>query len=266
MPTKAPNVVAIIQARMGSSRLPGKVLADLVGQPMLSHVLRRAARIPDVDRCLVATTTSENDQPIVDLCAELGVKCFRGHPTDVLDRYYRAAVEAEADVIVRITGDCPLLDPDVSQRTLSAFLESDPPVDFAANRLPDHRTFPIGLDTEVCSFDALQTAHAQASAPHQREHVMPFLYENPDRFRIQLVDAERDLSHLRWTVDTAEDLEFVRAVYRALAPDIDFGMAKVLALLDRRPDLLNINAQVEHRHLADIDPRFERADSPEEGA
>jgi spore coat polysaccharide biosynthesis protein SpsF len=266
MPKLNRHVVAIVQARMGSSRLPGKVLSEIVGRPMLSHVMRRAARIKGVDRCIVATTWSEEDQPVVNLCAELGVAYVCGHPTDVLDRFYDAAVEAEADVIVRLTGDCPLLDPDVSQRTLSAFLQSEPPLDFAANRLPDHRTYPIGLDTEVCTFEALATAHDEAKAPHQREHVMPYLYENPGRFRLRLVDAPRDLSQLRWTVDAPEDLEFVRAVYGALAPDIDFGMADVLKLLESQPGLLSINAQVKHRTMADVDPRFEPADGHQEDA
>lgn len=266
MPMLDRHVVAIVQARMGSSRLPGKVLADIAGRPMLAHVLRRAARIDGVDQCMVATTWGDEDQPVANLCADLRVACYRGHPTDVLDRYYQAAREAGADVIVRLTGDCPLLDPDVSQRTLSAFLESEPPLDFAANRLPDHRTYPIGLDTEVCTFEALATAHDEATAPHQREHVMPYFYENPERFNLRLIDHERDLGNLRWTVDTPEDLEFVRAVYRALAPEMDFGMADVVALLEREPELLSINQQVRHRTLTDVDPRFKPADGHQEGA
>jgi spore coat polysaccharide biosynthesis protein SpsF len=257
------RVVAIVQARMGSSRLPGKVLAEIGGQPMLAHVLHRAERIPGVDRCLAATTTESSDAAIVTLCEDLGYACFRGHPTDVLDRYFHAADDSDADVIIRITGDCPLLDSHVSGQVLSAFMQASPPLDFAANRLPDHRTYPIGLDTEVCSMRALATAHREAKAPHEREHVMPFLYEHAGRFRIRLVDADRDLSHMRWTVDTAEDLEFVRSVYAGMAPAVDFGMQEVLALLDRRPALLKINAQVQHRDLFDVDDRFTSAGPPE---
>ncbi len=257
------KVVAIVQARVGSSRLPGKVLADIGGVPMLKHVLERAARVGGVNEVALATTDRSDDDPLVELCRELGFGAYRGHATDVLDRYYRAARSVNADVIVRITGDCPLLDPRVSEETLEAFLSAEPPLDFAANRLPDHRTYPIGLDTEVCSMSALESAWSEAEEPHQREHVMPFLYENPDRFRTRVVDAPGDWGDLRWTVDTQEDLEFVRAVFNAFAPRTSFSWREVLALLERRPELAAINRDVRHRRPEDVDRRFEPAQTAE---
>ncbi len=250
------HVVAIVQARTGSSRLPGKVLKELAGEPVVVWVLRRAAKIESVSEVVLATTTDETDDALVKLGEERGYRVVRGHPIDVLDRFHQVVQETGAEVVVRLTGDCPLLDPEVSERTVQAFLGAEPPLDFVANRLLDHRTYPIGLDTEVCSREALERAWRKAEAPHQREHVMPYLYENPDVFRVHLVDADGDWGRLRWTVDTAEDLEFVRAVYDAFAPRTDFGWREVLALLDSRPELQEINAGVEHRRLEDVDDRF----------
>lgn len=263
MGNPAGKIVAIVQARVGSSRLPGKVLAEIAGVPMLEHVLKRAARIGGVNEVALATTDRADDDPLVELCRELGFGAYRGHATDVLDRYYHAARSMNADVIVRITGDCPLLDPRVSDETLEAFVSAAPPLDFAANRLPDHRTYPIGLDTEVCSIGALEIAWREAGEPHQREHVMPFLYENPDRFRTRVVDAPGEWGDLRWTVDTQEDLEFVRAVFRAFAPRTSFNWREVLALLERRPELAEINRGVQHRRPEDVDRRFQSAHTAE---
>lgn len=257
------KVVAIIQARVGSSRLPGKVLAEIADAPMLEHVLNRSARIEGVEEVVLATTDRPDDDPLVDLCGSLDFGVHRGHPTDVLDRYYHAARSVEADVVVRITGDCPLLDPLVSEETLEAFLNSEPPLDFAANRLPDHRTYPIGLDTEVCSMSSLSAAWNEAKEPHQREHVMPYLYENPGRFRTKVLDAPGDWGDLRWTVDTQDDLEFVRAVFKAFAPRRTFNWREVLALLERKPELAEINRDVQHRRPQDVDRRFQPAQTAE---
>ncbi|MFP3855265.1 MAG: cytidylyltransferase domain-containing protein, partial [Anaerolineales bacterium] len=182
--------------------------------------------------------------------------------TDVLDRYFQAALEVDAGVIVRFTADCPLLDPEVSERTIQRFLQADPSLDFVANRLPDRRTYPIGLDTEVCSMNALARAWREAEAPHQREHVMPYLYETPD-FDIALVESDEDWGEERWTVDTPEDLAFVRAVYQEMAPQEDFGWHEVLQLLEAKPELREINREVKHRSLQDIDDRFSSARSSE---
>jgi spore coat polysaccharide biosynthesis protein SpsF len=238
------KILAIIQARMGSTRLPGKILADIAGKPMLSRVVERARRASSLDGVLVATTTNAEDDTTERLCAERGYRWTRGHPTDVLDRYYQAAGKAAVDIIVRLTADCPMIDPTVIDQVVDAFLAADPPVDFAANRLPDDRTFPIGLDTEVCTFAALAQAWAEANKPYQREHVMPYLYEMPGRFRTLLVRSPRDLSHLRWTVDTPEDLELARRIYAHFGGRDDFAWGDVLALVERDPSLSAINAHL----------------------
>lgn len=250
-----PHVVMIVQARMGSIRLPGKVLANIQGQPMLARVVERGRRAKTVDDVIVATTTDPADDAVVELCEGRAFPVIRGDAFDVLDRYYQAAKAWDADVIVRVTGDCPLLDPEVVDRTVRALLEADPPADLALNRFVDDRTYPVGLDTEACTMAALERAWKEADQPYQREHVMPFLYDPPGRFRVIHVRNEDDYGDLRWTVDTAEDLELVRSIYAALAPDEDFGWQQVLALIEAHPELAAINASVPARELHEADPR-----------
>jgi spore coat polysaccharide biosynthesis protein SpsF len=230
-------------------------LADIEGVPMILRVARRVAWAETVDEVVVATTTQPVDDPLAELCEAQKLACFRGHATDVLDRVYRAARDHASDVVVRITGDCPVIDPGVIDQTVSAFLASDPPVDLALNRFVDDRTFPIGLDTEVCSFAALETAWREADQPYQREHVLPFLYDPPGHFRVLHVRNDEDLGSLRWTVDTPQDLAFIRAVYAHFAPRDDFGWREILELVRSEPKLAALNADVEHKPLKSVDER-----------
>jgi spore coat polysaccharide biosynthesis protein SpsF len=246
------RVVAIIQARMGSTRLPGKALAEIAGVPMLVWTVERARRATSVQACMVATTDDPADDAIAALCRAQGYPFLRGSVNDVLDRYHRAAIQASAEVVVRLTADCPLLDPALVDLTVRAFQDSRPPADLVVNRLPGARTYPIGLDVEVVSFDALARAWREATEPHQREHVLPYLYDPPGRFRVARLDAERDYGRLRWTVDTPEDLEFVRRVYARLGARVDFGWREVLALVQAEPELARINAQVRHKTHRDV--------------
>jgi spore coat polysaccharide biosynthesis protein SpsF len=246
------RVVAILQARMGSTRLPGKVLADIAGVPMLVRTVERARRAATIDDLIVATTREPADDALDVLCRARGYRIFRGSTDDVLDRTYRAAVESGADVIVRLTADCPLLDPDLVDLTVRTFLDASPPADLVVNRLPGARTYPIGLDVEVVSFAALERAWREAVKPNQREHVLPYLYDPPGRFRVVRLDAERDYGNLRWTVDTREDLEFVRQVYARLGEEGEFGWRDVLALVQAVPDLAAINAGVQHKSHRDV--------------
>jgi spore coat polysaccharide biosynthesis protein SpsF len=269
---KTPHTVAIIQARMGSSRLPGKVLLDIEGQPMLRRVVERARRAKTIDQVVVATTTEPDDDPVAAFCDARGYPVYRGSLHDVLDRYYQAARWAGAETVVRITADCPLIDPDVVDRTVDAFrgaalphlqcLNPDLPGSYAfcANRLPPPwgRTYPIGLDTEVCSFQNLETIWKEAQEPHQREHVMPYFYDHQERFKILLVHHEMNYDSLRLTVDTAQDLELIRQVFARFPGREDFSWLEVVALLEREPGLLAINAQVQHKHYRQVDER--RAD------
>ena len=237
------KVVAIIQARMGSTRLPGKVLKDLCGETVLARVVNRTRRAMLLQEVVVATSVQPADDAIVQECGRLSVACFRGAEADVLDRYYRAAEKFSADAIVRITSDCPLIDPEVSDKTIRAFLEQHP--DYASNVL--ERRCPRGLDTEVMTFAALESARREARDPYQREHVTPFLYQHPERFRLLSVTGDRDYSHYRWTLDTREDLEFLRAVYARRAEASDLAWQDVLRILEGEPDLAAINEHVKQK-------------------
>jgi len=248
------RVVAIVQARMASGRLPGKVLADLRGQPVLAWVVRRASRTMGIDQVVVATSISAEDDAVAAFCKKQDYACSRGSLYDVLDRYRRAALEYDAEVIVRLTGDCPLIDPGMLADNLRTFLGAKPPLDFAANRLPGERTIPIGLDAEFCTMAALETAWREAQKPHQREHVMPFFYEHADRFRILHIKHSPDYGQYRWTVDTPEDLELLRQVVSHFEDD-KFSWDEVLALFQEKPDLARINASVTHKNHQDMDER-----------
>ena len=228
---------------MGSTRLPGKVLKDLCGETVLARVVKRTRGATLLDEVVVATSIQAADDAIVEECERLRVACFRGDETDVLDRYYRAAEEFSAGAIVRITSDCPLIDPEVSDKTIRAFLEQHP--DYASNVL--ERRYPRGLDTEVMTSSALGSACRDARDPYQREHVTPFLYQHPSRFRLLSVTGDRDYSHYRWTLDTPEDLEFLRAVYERRSDASDPTWLEVLGMLEREPDLAAINAHVKQK-------------------
>jgi spore coat polysaccharide biosynthesis protein SpsF len=249
------KTVAIIQARMSSSRLPGKVLKEAGGRPLLERMVERVNRSVRVDEALVATTTDPSDDAIVDFCAARKTPSFRGDLMDVLDRYYQAALSHQAEIVVRLTGDCPFIDPVLVDETIEALLRAG--ADFACNRLPPPmtRTYPIGLDVEVCTFKALETAWKNASEKHEREHVMPYLYEVPGRFKVVKIDYPSDYGKLRWTVDTAQDLEFVRAVYTALDNRNDFSWLDVLQLVQAHPEIAEINANVQHKTMFDVDKR-----------
>jgi spore coat polysaccharide biosynthesis protein SpsF len=250
-----PRVVAIIQARMSSTRLPGKVLQDLGGRPVLDRMIERVKHGKQVTETVVATTTDPLDQPIVELCQRLKIPVFRGSLPDVLDRYYQCAMSHRADYIVRLTGDCPLIDPELIDQVVRALLDN--PVDFTCNRLPPpfKRTYPIGLDVEACTFGALENAWKNATAKHDREHVMPYLYEEPGRFRVLQLQNEVDYGSLRWTLDTTEDLELLREVIKRLGGRNDFLWKDVLALFLQDPELAKINDQVKHKTMFDVEKK-----------
>jgi spore coat polysaccharide biosynthesis protein SpsF len=232
------RVVAIIQGRMTSQRLPGKTLADIAGTPQLGHVVARAREAGVFKTVIVATSVDPTDDSIEAYCGAQNIPCFRGDLDDVLDRYAQAAAAHEADVITRLTADCPMLDPDVIRKIVEAF---DPEQhDYVSNTLP--RTYPKGLDTEVFSREALVKTATQARSTSEREHVTPYMH-NAKIFRIGQITQTPDRSALRWTVDTPEDLAFVRAVYAELGSRI-FGQEEILALLQRRPDIQNIHANI----------------------
>ena len=249
------KTVAIIQARMGSSRLPGKVLLDLGGQSMLSRVLNRTGRAPGLDELVVATTTEPGDDALQAFCEHSGVRCFRGDPYDVLDRYYQCAKMVDAEMVVRITADCPFIAPEEITRVLKAFQKGS--YDFVANRLPPpfKRTSPIGMDTEVVSFANLERAWQEAKEPYEREHVMPYFYDTPGRFRVKLVQRRPSLGHLRFTVDTPEDLALARDVFAAFDNRDDFTLEDLLAANGRHPEWQASVSAVKHKGFRDVDKR-----------
>ncbi len=273
------TTLAIIQARMASSRLPGKVMLPIADAPMLAWVVRRAQAARSIDQVVVATTTEEDDAPVAAWCARAGVPCYRGHPLDVLDRYYQAAQAYRGEVVVRLTADCPFLDPALLDDLLARFAVHR--LDFAANRLPEPwgRSFPIGLDAEVMTLDALQRAWREARAPHQREHVTPYFYDDaavealrfrpqaarwrqtttPRGFRIALLHAGENWGRLRWTVDTPADLQVARALAQRLAAfpaDAQTSWQTLLALVQAEPELMSLNAHVRHKTHRDVDDRL----------
>jgi len=265
-----PRVIAIIQGRMSSSRLPGKILAEIAGQPMLQRVFTRTSRAATVTETIFATTTDPSDDPVAEYCDFSGIPFTRGSLYDVLDRYYQTAKQAKADFVVRVTADCPVIDPALIDDVVNALLEGE--YDFVCNRLPPpwQRTYPIGLDVEACTFKVLEHAWREAQEPQHREHAMPYFYEgvalsrqgrtletglSPRGYNIALLHHPTDFGDYRWTVDTPEDLEFMRQVYSRFDGRNDFSWKDVLDLVHKEPQLMQINAAVKHKTLKDIDER-----------
>ena len=239
------RVVAIIQARMGSTRLPGKVLKDLGGETVLARVVKRTRRATLLDEGVVATSVLPADDVIVRECEALKVACFRGDEADVLDRYYRAARKFAADVVVRITADCPLIDAELIDATIRSRLDQN--ADYASNALVP--TYPRGLDVEAFAADALARAWSAAKEEYQRIHVTPYLYQNPESFKVISVAGEVDHSKYRWTLDTTEDLELIRAVYKHFGNRDSIRWIEVLDLMEVQPELAALNSHVRQKTL-----------------
>jgi spore coat polysaccharide biosynthesis protein SpsF len=246
------RTIAVVQARMGSTRLPGKVMRTLCGRTVLGHVIARVRLCSRVDEVVVAIPDAPVDDVLVDEARLHGASAFRGSEEDVLARYYHAAREARADRVVRVTSDCPLFDAAVLCGMLERFdqgLSSGLTADYMSNTLT--RSLPRGLDAEIFTFDALERAHQEAVLPFEREHVTPYIYRSPERFSLLGYERTPDLSYLRWTLDTEEDWGLIKAIYDALcASAADFSTADVLALLERRPDLAQLNAHIQQKALS----------------
>jgi spore coat polysaccharide biosynthesis protein SpsF len=220
---------------------------DLSGRTVLARVVERLRLTGEIDELLVATTDRPADDEIVAECQKCAVAVSRGDEDNVLDRYYRAAQLTKADVVVRITSDCPLIDPEITDKTIAAFFDAE--ADYASNAL--QRTYPRGLDTEVMAFDALARAWTNATKPYEREHVTPYIYQHPEEFKLLSVVGDVDYSAHRWTLDTPEDLAFIQAVYSRLETEAQFSWRAVLRLLEREPYLLELNRHVMQKTLRD---------------
>jgi spore coat polysaccharide biosynthesis protein SpsF (cytidylyltransferase family) len=236
------KVTAIIQARLGSSRLPGKTLMEIEGVPLLGHLLARVRAASSVDEIVIATTGKERDDRLAEYAKANGFNCFRGSEDDVLDRFHGTAEKFGAEVIVRVTPDCPMLDPDVLDGVVAEFLSGG--CDYASNTI--NPKLPDGMDVEVFSFQALGKAWREAKLPSEREHVTPYIKKHPELFKLKSVEGGRDLSSLRLTVDEESDFNFARAVFSKLyQTDPLFGLGDILALLAREPALLEINQDIQ---------------------
>lgn len=229
---------------MGSTRLPGKVMREIGGHPMIDWVVERADRISEVDEAVVATSVLEREKPLVEHLSARDVPVARGPEENVLARFVQAAEAEDADAVVRLTADCPLLMPDVSEKVVRAFKRRE--CDYASNTI--ERTYPRGLDTEVLAAQALQKTDRKATSPADREHVTRYVRKRPDKFRLCPVTDEVDRSDLRWTVDEEADLKLVRRIYEALGEQaMDADYKDVLAVLEERPEWTDINRQVEQK-------------------
>lgn len=240
------KIVTTIEARMRSTRLPGKVLKPLLGKPMLERMVERLRRARRSDAIVVATTTHPADDPIVELARAMGVGCYRGSEEDVLDRVLEAAESVEADLIVETTADCPLIDPGVIDQLIATYLAN--PVDYCSNVLKP--TYPRGLDAQVFSVATLRQVAALTTDPADREHVSLYIYEHPERYRLLTVASglADDVGRLRLTVDTPEDFVLVERVYQALYPtNPAFGLAEIVALFERDPELADLNRHIRQK-------------------
>jgi len=233
------KTVAIIQARMGSTRLPGKILKPILKKPMLKHMLERVKRAKKIDAIIIATTDAREDDVVVRLVERTEVGVFRGNEKDVLDRFYKAAQEVGANIVVRLTGDCPLMDPEVIDHVVSHFEEGGSAMDYCSTP----RNYSEGLDIEVFSFVALEKAWKKARLPSEREHVTPYIKSHSESFKIESWrEGEGNNSKMHWSVDTAEDFEFVTKIFEQLYPiNPSFNKDDVLALLAEHPEYLDIN-------------------------
>jgi spore coat polysaccharide biosynthesis protein SpsF len=239
------RTVVVVQARTGSTRLPGKVLMPLANRPLLHRMLERVLAANTPSAIVVATTRDRGDDVIEALAKEAGVACFRGHSTDLLDRHYGAALTFQADVVVKIPSDCPLVDPAVIDRVIGCYAAHADAADFVSNLHP--ATYPDGNDVEVIPLRVLETAWTEATEEHEREHTTPFIWERSDRFRIANVSWESGLDYSsthRWTIDYLEDYQFLAAVYEALWTETRpvFSLRDVLSLLEARPEIAALNA------------------------
>ena len=255
------KVVAIIQARMGSTRLPGKIMKKVLGKPLLEYQIERVKRSRLINQIVIATTTKDQEQPIIDLCTRLSVDYYRGSEDDVLSRYFEAANYYKGEVIVRLTSDCPLLDPDTIDKIITKYLENPNRYDYVSNTID--RTYPRGFDVEIFSMEALEQANSEATNAAEREHVTPYIYHHPNKFKLANVKHRNDLSSFRLTVDTEADLDLITRVitdfYRQ--KKTQFQLEDIIQLLQENQEWALINAHIEQKKL--IPPKTKQSELEE---
>lgn len=239
------KTVALLQARMGSTRLPGKILMDIAGKPMMDHVVTRTMRAKTLDEVVVTTSDLPGDDVTAAYCAERGWPVFRGSSEDVLDRFYQAAKAHGGETLVRITCDCPMIEPDIIDDVVRLFERTG--ADYAVNGWKK-LSYPRGISAEAFSFAALERAWREDKNPAWREHGTPYLYMHPELFKLEELVSDKDYSAMRWTVDTPEDMAFVRKIFEAFGHD-RFTWKETLALLEKHPDWLEINRHIVQKTL-----------------
>jgi spore coat polysaccharide biosynthesis protein SpsF len=246
------NIAAIIQARFGSTRLPGKIIRLISGKPILWHVWNRLTHSKMINDVIIATTTNSEDDQIENFCVENNIHFNRGSAEDVLSRYYETAKKFNVDIIIRITSDCPVIDPEILDDMINFFKAENCKykLDYLSNTL--ERTFPRGLDVEIFSFEALQKTFSEAKEIYEREHVTPYIYMHPECFTLKNFYNDKDYSFHRWTVDTNDDLELIKEIYISLYNGNNIFLVKdILKLFDIRPELIKINQTVKQKNLGE---------------
>lgn len=246
MSRETKSKVAIVQARYGSTRLRGKIFKNIAGKPMLWHVINRLSHSKLLDKIVVATTIDKDDDRTEKFCVENNIGCYRGSVNNVLSRYYETAKKFNVDIIIRITSDCPLIDPVILDDMLNKFIFSEYEIDYMSNVI--ERTFPRGLDIEIFSFIALEKAYNEAKSDFEREHVTPYLYNNPNLFKIRNYSYKLDYSFHRWTVDTEEDFKLIEKIFNSLyVPYKLFVFEDILKFFEMNPDLIKINQHIKQK-------------------
>ncbi|TFD95795.1 cytidylyltransferase domain-containing protein [Jeotgalibacillus sp. R-1-5s-1] len=242
------KITAIIQTRMGSTRLPGKVLKKLGDKTVLAHVIERVSQSTEVDDIIIATTENPEDHQVVDEALKAGVKVFRGSESDVLSRYYYAAKQNNTDVVVRITSDCPLIDPNIIDEMIKLYINESYDIVTNAGSDISQRTYPRGLDAEIFSFGELKNAFSYAKEPYQLEHVTPYLYENSNN--IYIYKHPYDYSMYRWTLDTNEDFNLITEIYKRLyRGEHSFYLNDIIQVFKKEADLFAINKHIEQKKI-----------------
>ncbi len=252
-----PNIIAIIQARMGSSRLPGKVMMDIVGKPLLWHIVNRLKYSKLINKIVVATGNGEENDVIEGLCKRYNIDYYRGSEEDLIDRYYQTSKLFDADVVVRAPADCPLVDPEIVDKVIDFFLKNINSYDYVNNSRP-HITYPHGLDVETFSFCLLEKLWREIKDPFRREWFTTVIFENPEKYKISCLKNDVDLSHLRLTVDYKEDLELIRYIFQNLFTDnVCFSLKDILELYSRNQKMFNINQKYkkDEQYIKELEKR-----------
>lgn len=234
------KITAIIQVRSGSSRFPKKVLEKIEGKQLIWHVINRIKQVHSIEQIALATTTLNEDKKLLDIAKELNIIGFAGDENNVLNRFYDCATKIDADPIIRITGDCPLIDPFLVDSMIKFFLEHD--FDYISNRIT--LTYPDGLDTEIFSYNTLKSAKLNSKWHSELEHVTPYITKHPEEFKLYNFQNKNDLSHMRWCVDEKEDLIFVKKIFEKFRPKSIFSMEEILNVINNEPKLLDINSGI----------------------